>query len=239
MEILNKQGEVIDHTFHEGAQEDVLVIYGHGLTGDKDRELIVALAEGLAQKGWRGLRISFSGNGDSGGKFEDSTPSKSVADLQAVLDAVKGTRKIVYLGHSLGGAVAALTAARDGRINALVSLAGMVRTKDFCEAEFGGVTPGEGCMWEDETKPLSQKFVDDMNLIEHTFEAAISVEVPWLLFHGTADDVVLPKDTEHVFRKISSKKKQVMVEGEGHMFADHYSFLVDEIDQWLNSEGLE
>ncbi|WP_411826924.1 alpha/beta hydrolase [Luteolibacter sp. AS25] len=234
MEIANKQGERIDHAVHEGAREDVLVVYGHGVTGDKDRDLMVKVAEGLAEKGWPGLRISFSGNGASEGKFEDSTISKEVADLQAVLDVVKEDKKIVYVGHSMGGAVAALTAARDPRIDVLVTLAGMVRTKEFCEAEFGDVTPGEGCMWEDETKPLSQAFVDDLHQIEHTFDAAESVPVPWLLFHGTADDVVLPQDSVHVHRKITATKKLVMVEGAGHMFDGHYDLLVEEIDGWLS-----
>eukprot|EP00903_Cladosiphon_okamuranus_P003505 g3503.t1 len=176
---------------------------------------MVKVAEGLAEKGWPGLRISFSGNGDSEGRFEDSTITKEVADLQAVLDAVKGQKKIVYLGHSMGGAVAALTAARDPRIDVLVTLAGMVRTKEFCEAEFGGETPGEGCMWEDESKPLSREFVNDLHQIGHTFDAAESVPVPWLLFHGTEDDVVLPQDSIDVHQKISGKKKLVMVEGWG------------------------
>lgn len=233
MEILNGCGEVIDHAFHDGGREDVLVILGHGVTGDKDRELMVTVAEGLAERGWPGMRISFSGNGDSGGRFEDSTITKEVSDLHSVLDQVKGVKKIVYVGHSMGGAVAALASAKDDRIDVLVSLAGMVRTKDFCEVEFGEEVPGEGCMWEDESKPLSQAFVDDLHGIGETFNAAEVARAPWLLIHGADDDVVLPKDSVDLLGRLKVKKKLVLVDGEGHMFAEHYGVLVDEIDGWL------
>ena len=49
-EIKNFHGERIDHTFHQGdANSKNLVILGHGVTGNKDRPFLVALAEGLAR----------------------------------------------------------------------------------------------------------------------------------------------------------------------------------------------
>ncbi len=148
-EIRNRHDERIDHTFHPGTRADALVILGHGVTGNKDRPLLVAVAAGLAERGWPCLRISYTGNGDSEGRFEDSCISKEIADLQAVLDAVPNDVKVAYVGHSMGGAVGVLTAARDMRICTLVSLAGMTHTADFAHREFGTVTPGAGFMWED------------------------------------------------------------------------------------------
>src|SRR5262249_35233469 len=148
-EIRNGSGEKIDFTYHPGrtgARE--LVIVGHGVTGNKDRSFVVALAEGLSQAGVPALRISFAGNGASGGKFTDCTISKEVEDLSSVLDGARDV-EICYAGHSMGGAVGVLRVARDRRIRALVSLAGMVHTKAFAEREFGMVKPGEGFMWDD------------------------------------------------------------------------------------------
>ena len=81
----NQDGERIDFTFHPAPRRDTLVILGHGLTGNKDRPLLVALAEGLSAKGWPCMRISFSGNGNSDGRFEDSTITKEIDDLKAIL----------------------------------------------------------------------------------------------------------------------------------------------------------
>ncbi|SHI44229.1 hypothetical protein SAMN02745181_0129 [Rubritalea squalenifaciens DSM 18772] len=233
MDIRNRHGEKIDHAFHEADRDDVLVVLAHGVTGDKDREMLMTLANGLAAKGWPAMRMSFSGNGHSEGDFRDSTVSKEVDDLHAVLDQVKGSKKIAYIGHSMGGAVGALAAAKDDRINVLVSLAGMVRTKDFCDTEFGEETPDSGYMWEDDTKPLSQAYVDDMHAIGDTFAAARDVRTPWLLIHGTEDDVVLPKDSDDLYLKLKGKKKLVRVEGADHMFANDYDLLIEEIDDWL------
>ena len=146
-EIHNQQGEPLDYTFHPG-QGDRLAIVGHGVTGNKDRPFVVALAEGLSAAGIGTLRFSFAGNGDSGGRFQEATISKEVDDLGAVLDAV-GERPISYIGHSMGGAVGVLRASTDERIQVLISLAGMVHTEAFAQREFGEETPDDGLMWED------------------------------------------------------------------------------------------
>ncbi|WP_377136871.1 alpha/beta hydrolase [Rubritalea spongiae] len=229
----NKHGEKIDYVLHDAERDDVLVILGHGVTGNKDRPLCIGVAERLAAAGWPTMRLSFAGNGDSDGKFEEATIPKEVDDLHAVLDQVKGSKKIVYIGHSMGGAVGALAAAKDDRISVLVSLAGMVRTKAFCEAEFGDVTPGEGYMWDDEDCPLSQEYVDSMHLIDTTLTAARDIRAPWLILHGDADDVVLPQDSEDLFRTLRGKKKHVVIEGANHVFEGCYDQLAEEIETWL------
>lgn len=233
MKIRNSHGEVLDHTFHAADRKGVLLVIAHGVTGNKDRPLSVGLAERLQKKGWPSVRLSFSGNGKSEGEFTDSNITKEVDDLHALLDQVKGTDKIVYIGHSMGGAVGALATAKDDRINVLVSLAGMVHTKTFCETEFGDVVPDEGCMWEEEEFPLSQKFVTDLTQIDNTLTAARDVRSPWLMIHGDQDDVVLPKDSEDLFLTLRGKKKHVVVEGAGHSFEGFHDQLAEEIDAWL------
>src|SRR6185295_12644802 len=104
-EIKNAQGERLDYCFHAAEKNSKsIVVIGHGVTGNKDRPFVVALAEGLAQAGISALRFSFSGNGASGGKFVDSTISKEAEDLGAVLGALNGYT-VCYAGHSMGGAV--------------------------------------------------------------------------------------------------------------------------------------
>ena len=120
-EIRNKVGEKIDYTFHDAGSERVVVI-GHGVTGNKDRPLVLALAEGLSGAGISALRFSFSGNGDSEGSFLDSNITKELSDLDAVISFVEGLgKKVVYAGHSMGGAVGVSVASQDERITALIS----------------------------------------------------------------------------------------------------------------------
>ncbi len=238
MQIRNRHGELIDHAIHlpnSGENADKLIILAHGLTGDKDRELMVYLAESLCNAGLAVLSISFSGCGKSQGEFTAATISKESDDLLAVLDQVKGTKKIAYVGYSMGGAVGALTVAKDDRINVMVSLAGMVRTKTFAETEFAGVTPDAGFMWEDESTPLSQIFMDDLCQIESVVPAVKEIRVPWLLVHGSEDDVVLPDDSLHLHNNLKGKKKHIIIDGTDHSFDDHWDALASHIEDWVNT----
>lgn len=233
-EIINQAGERIDTTFHPGQRLDALVILGHGVTGNKDRPLLVAVAGGLEKRGWPCLRISYSGNGESEGRFEDSCISKEVGDLKSVIDDVPDDVKIAYIGHSMGGAVGVLTASEDVRIRTLVSLAGMTHTAAFVEREFGDVVPGQGFMWEDEDCPLSETYVQDLRSIGDTLEAASKVMQPWLLIHGTADDVVPVGDGEDAYAAATSEKQWLAIDGASHVFdAESYPAIVEAVDTWL------
>lgn len=234
-EIRNSQGEKLDYSFHGDAGSDRVLVIGHGVTGNKDRPLVVALAEGAAEAGLAVVRVSFSGNGDSEGTFGDSTISKEVADLGAVLDAVGEGKTIVYAGHSMGGAVGVLRASSDDRISALVSLAGMVHTAKFAEVEFGEETPDAGCMWEEESCPLSSTYVNDMKAIDSVLEKGAEVKVPWLLVHGTEDDVVPPGESDEIFAKANEPKQLLVVEGGDHVFSEpaHQKEMVEGVVGWL------
>ena len=235
-EIRNKLGERIDFTAHHGRTDArELVLIGHGVTGNKDRPFVVALAEGLSKAGIPAIRFSFSGNGASAGSFSKCTISKEVEDLGAVLDAFQD-RTICYVGHSMGGAVGVLRAARDSRIKALVSLAGMVHTKAFAEREFGAVKPGEGFMWDDANCPLSQEFMDDMARIDSVLNEAPKIKVPWLLVHGTEDDVVPPEESREIFARANEPRQLIELNGANHVFAgDHTSPMVAEVVKWVRA----
>lgn len=235
LEIKNRHGEKLDYTFHPGdpKSKDLLVI-GHGVTGNKDRPFIVTLSTALPAAGFNVLRFSFSGNGASGGRFVDSTISKEVEDLGALLDALTGWN-VTYAGHSMGGAVGVLRAAQDPRIRRLISLAGMVHTRDFAQREFGTVKPGQGCMWDDEACPLSQAYMDDLSRIGDVLASAPRIKVPWLLIHGTEDDVVPIKDSHDILTRANKASTQfVELPGSNHIFTGEPTVeIVKVLADWL------
>ena len=233
-EFRNRHGERIDAAYHPAAKTNRLVILGHGVTGNKDRPLQVAMAEGLAAKGWPCLRISFSGNGESDGRFEDATITKESEDLYDVIEYIPKDVRIAYCGHSMGGAVGLTAASLFQRIEVLVTLAGMVFTEDFLEREFGDVVPDEGCMWDEEDCPLSRNYVDDMESIGDLLDEAAELHRPYLLVHGTADDVVPPEDSEQAHDHASEPKKLVWIDGAGHLFEESgLEEVVEAVSAWL------
>jgi pimeloyl-ACP methyl ester carboxylesterase len=235
--IKNRHGEQLDYTFHEGEKGSKnIVVLGHGVTGNKDRPFVVALGEGLAAAGIPALRFSFSGNGTSEGKFTDSTISKEVDDLGAVLDHLKGYT-VCYVGHSMGGAVGVLRASEDDRIQLLVSLAGMVHTKAFAQREFGDVTPDEGFMWDEPDCPLSQAYMDDLTQINTVVDLSPQITIPWLLVHGDEDDVVPIEDSHDILAKTDGQAQLITLEGANHVFSDeHTPVMVEKVIAWIKTQ---
>jgi uncharacterized protein len=233
-DLRNASGERIDHHFHPGVRRESLVILGHGLTGNMNRPLLVALAGGLSAKGWPCLRISFSGNGDSQGRFEDSTITKQIGDLKSVLDSVPDYVRVAYIGHSMGSAVGVLTAAEDFRIRTLVSLAGMTHTAEFAKREFAGLIPGFDVIWEDPAFPLSPSLVADMKAIESVLPFAEKLMQPWLVIHGSDDDVVPVNDARDARAAAKTRCELLEIPGAGHVFGeDSYPRLIEAVDSWL------
>ncbi len=232
-EITNRQGERLDYAFHEGDGSKRVVVLGHGVTGNKDRPFLVHLAEGLAGAGVAALRFSFAGNGESGGGFVDSTISKEVDDLGSVLDVLEGYT-VCYGGHSMGGAVGVLRATEDERIRYLVSLAGMVHTEAFAAREFGDVKPDEGNMWDDADCPLSQAYMDDLSAIDTVVEYGGRIAVPWLLVHGTDDDVVPLQDSRDIFARAPEPKQLVEIDAGDHVFSgDAAPMMTKVVVEWV------
>lgn len=237
-EIKNNAGEKLDYIVHQGnAKSKHIVVLGHGVTGNKDRPFLVALAEGLERAGINVLRFSFAGNGDSDGRFEDAVITKEVDDLGRVIDALDGYT-ICYVGHSMGGAVGVLRASTDGRIQYLISLAGMVDTKGFAEREFGDVTPDEGNMWDDEDCPLSSAYMNDLTALDTVVNRATQIHVPWLLVHGAEDDVVPIEDSQLIFAKANEPKELIELPGADHVFSgdDDTAVMVDKVTAWVKTQ---
>jgi hypothetical protein len=234
----NRHGERLDHTFHPGAPGATdLVVIGHGVTGHKDRPFLVALAEGLARAGINALRISFSGNAGSEGRFVDSTITKEVADLGSVIDALDHFN-ITYAGHSMGGAVGVLRASQDPRIRRLISLAAIVHTRTFAERSFGHLIPDRDLMWDKPGCLLAPAYMDDMRQIESVVSHASRITVPWLLVHGTADALVPIQDSRDALAHARAPTEFVALEGCDHIFEPGFTpRMVDAVVRWCQVTG--
>lgn len=212
--IINEMGEVLDYSYHSGAENNhYVLIIGHGLDGNKDTPLILELSNKVSSEGMSVLRFSFSGNGNSQGKYTESTISKGIIDLQAVITRVceQGGRPI-YLGHGSGATVGTLVGAKDSRIQLLVSLAGLAETKKFCM----NIPNPESV---DDNSQLSENLKEDLKKIKSVYSLSASIMIPWLLIHGSEDKIVPVTDSSSLIPNFEETRDLVELPNADHFFS--------------------
>jgi len=235
-----------------GNQKFPIVVICHGFIGNRigtDR-LFVEAAEQLTQAGFLVLRFDYGGCGESSGDYGNGgldlliEQTRTVLDYAASLDLVDQDR-IFLLGHSLGGAVAVLTAARDSRVKSLILWAPVahpymdIRNIIGLQAIQEIETTGKSDYMHYE---LTKRFTDSLAEYQPLTELrGYSGDV--LVVHGTADTVV-PVDYCFLYQKMFWLRKEGGCDKEVILQADHtFSSKVareqafDITLRWINSLG--
>jgi len=242
-ELRNRRGERLDFAFHAAlagggaAAPDArraIAVLAHGVTSSHDRPWLVELGDALARAGIAALRFSFAGNGASEGRFEEATPAKETEDLGAVLDALAaaGFGPIAVAGHSMGGAVALRRAARDARVRALVTLAGMVHVHRFMQRHFGSLAPGDPMLGKERCR-WNQALADEAARIGSLVHDAAQVRIPWLLVHGDADEMVPLDDSRDARAAAAGRPELVVLRGVDHRFTGAVAAMTGAVVPWL------
>ncbi len=213
------------------------VVVCHGFKGFKDWGFFPGLAERLGLAGFTAVTFNFSGSGvgphsdtvDQPERWSGQRISADLADLATVTDWVAGAGApwIGLLGHSRGGGVAVVGAARDPRVKALVTWASV--------RGFARYTPEELARWRREGRievvnartgqvlPIGLPLLEDLEAHAagalDVLAAASRVRVPWLVVHGTADESVPVAEAESLLAASGSPgTERFLVEGAGHTF---------------------
>lgn len=193
-----------------------LVIVVHGFKGFKHWGFFPVIARCLADNGLAAACISLSHCGLSGpgdvfnrlDLFERDTWGKRLFDVQQVVEAASrglltdkaelDRSRLALLGHSAGGGLCVLHAARDPRIKALVTLAAISRANRFPPEEVARHLQAYGAMKVENARTrqemrVGRAFFEELAANEEAFDigrAASRVTQPWLLVHGIDDESV-------------------------------------------------
>lgn len=111
----------------------VILITGSG-PQDRNEEILghrpfLVLADRLTRSGYGVLRMDDRGTGKSEGVFNGATSADFATDIEAAITFVKtlpyiDTQKIILMGHSEGGMIANMVAAKHPEVYGVISLAG-------------------------------------------------------------------------------------------------------------------
>lgn len=215
------------------------VIICHGFKGFKGWGYFPVLADQLARAGFSAVSFNFSGSGvgEDGESFNEPerfahmTYSAELGDLARVVDAVSNgdiglrPRGLGVVGHSMGGGVAVLQAARDPRIGALVTWSATARFGRLWRAD--QVTEWRRTGRLDvvnqrtgDVLPLYTDILDDLErnaeLLDVT-RAAARVRIPWLIAHGVADESV-PVEDARTLHAANAGSELLLLDDAGHTF---------------------
>jgi len=209
------------------------VVICHGFKGFKDWGFFPKLAERLAVAGFTVASFNFSGSGVAEGdqfteldRWARQRPTLDLRDVGVVVDHLAGMGAAWFglVGHSRGGGLAVLHAARDARIRALVTWASIDHFLRWSSREIARWRR-EGTIdvvnsRTGQVLTLNRDTLDDIETHPDVLDvlgAAARIRVPWLIVHGEEDPAV-PVSVGRALRAASTAARTELVALPG---ADH------------------
>lgn len=215
------------------------VVICHGFKGFKDWGFFPILAERLAKAGLAAVSFNFSGSGvsglaSSGPEFDElerwrrQKPSADLEDLATVSAfALEQLRApwLALVGHSRGGALAILQAAREPRVRSLVTWAAIDHFLRFSDAEIEA-WDRTGTLEVINTRtgqvlPLGRDALNDVRRNQtdllNVAAAAARISVAWLIVHGMKDRTVAPETAHRLYSHAAGAETELLLLEE----ADH------------------
>ncbi|MFM1931461.1 MAG: hypothetical protein RL226_764, partial [Bacteroidota bacterium] len=243
---------LLDVRYNPSRFRQKIVVFAHGYKGFKDWGQWNDVADAFVEQGFCFIKFNFSHNGVTSSNLLDitdlesfgrNTYSKELFDIQAVFDWILSTQELPdgvvtksglsLIGHSRGGAIAILHAARDHRVDKLVTWGAV---SDFRSRFPFGL---ELERWKKEgvfyalnarTRALLPHYLDFLEDFEQNEErlniktAAKSLVCPHLIVHGNDDEAVHVSDAFKIHRW-SGKSRLELVEQTGHTFGMGYPLM--------------
>jgi pimeloyl-ACP methyl ester carboxylesterase len=202
-----------------------LAILCPGFLDTKDYNHLAELSTVLSGAGYATVRFDPTGTWESEGDISEYLTSQYLRDIQSVLEYMltKGSYTRVLLGgHSRGGQVSILYAARDPRISSVLAIMPSsgrgwsgAQLQEWESAGFAVSTrdiPGDTGRREFRV-PFTHAL--DRDQFE-TLEDVKKVHAPIIFVAGEKDEIVLPEDVKALFDAANEPKKFVFIKDIGH-----------------------
>jgi uncharacterized protein len=236
-----------------GAGNHPLVIFFHGYPGN---ERNLDLAQAVRRAGYQALYVDFRGMWGSGGTFsfanglEDANTILEWARTPAIAAKYHfDTRRVAVVGHSFGGWLALMTAAREPRA---VCIAGLAAWNVGLTAQRFGTHPDERTSTRDyfrvTTAPGAPVHAGDLlsEMTTHARDYDYFAQAPSfgnravLLVGATRDspdeNVIVHRQMGAALRKAGGTHVTVKQFEDDHPFSNHRLALADLLTRWLDTD---
>ncbi len=203
-----------------GSGPVAVLIHGGFWKAEYGLDLMDALAADLASRGWAAWNIEYRRLGNGGGVPETLDDVGAAIDALADLDGVDLSR-VVTIGHSAGGHLAAWAATRDEPrvpVTAVVSQAGVLDLERARELRL--------------SNGVVDRFLGDQPIALASPMERLPLGVPTLLTHGGRDDIV-PVEISETFARASGATLVVEPDEEHFGHLDPANPLWQAVIEWL------
>ncbi len=202
----------------EGGAGNVTVVIMHGYTSCKANPRLLALAKALWEWGANVVLFDFRAHGDSGSDRTTIGPQES-QDAATVVDYVVDRwphSRVVLVGFSMGGAVAVVVGAQDGRVGAVVADSPYYRLGDVVPRWIGSRTPLPE--WYGRLIAFYGALMSGGDLGFGPGSVNPPVNKPLTIIYGDKDPLITPQEMEEIAGK-SPCGKALGFKGLGHVEA--------------------
>lgn len=242
---VNQKGErLIGDLYLPAEATKAGIVFGHCFTCSRHTRILTESCQRLHQNGIAALRFDFSGNGQSGGSFSDTTYSKHIDEMKVAMAVLKenGVERIGLAGHSMGAALALLTAASSTEVRAICTLAGRYSGLDVS----GLLDPVRenqlrqtGQMQftsRGRSLTLTERFFTDV--VNHDLSSTVSsLKRPLLAIHGDQDEIIPVAEVYHSKRLKPEATEIDVINQADHMFsqAHHRNQVATRLTLWFKN----
>ncbi|MBB2151773.1 alpha/beta hydrolase family protein [Pedobacter gandavensis] len=241
-----------DYTADDKHANSAIIIFVHGFKGFKDWGAHQLVARFFAEKGYPYLKFNLSHSGVSPEKpndvtdmeaFATNTISMELADLNTVVNFTEQTyhpENIYLIGHSRGGGLTIIQAAKDSRITKLITWASIADFSSLWKAEQEEEWMKTGKIYVEnartkEKMPLNNTLLTDFKANKEAFDiikAAARITVPWLILHGDEDVNVKFSVAQELAQK-QLKAEIHKIEGANHVFGASHPYTETQLPKHL------
>lgn len=198
-------------------------LMAHCFTGGRNHHATRRVARSLTERGLAVLRFDFTGLGDSGGRFAESTFSSNVSDIVRAADWMReehGAPQLL-IGHSLGGAAVIPAALQIPEVAAVATIGAPSDpahvTHLFAEVLDDVERHGSAqVVLGGQRLQVSREFVEDLRAFDPR-GATAALDRPLLVLHSPQDEIVELANASEIYRMARHPKSFIALDGADHL----------------------
>lgn len=223
LKVSNRAGVELSAVVDEPDEIAGWVLFTHCFTCSKDLKSLRRIAHTLTEDGLAVVRFDFTGLGESGGRFEDTTFQTNIEDILDMAEFMdrEFEAPTLGIGHSLGGAAFVHAAPKIPSLRGIVTM-GTPFDPGEVKRHFSSALPTISTQGSAQVQLAGRPFIITREFVESLENTELSnplsrLTVPILVIQSSDDSVVDPANGKWIFEASHEPRELVELKGTNHL----------------------